>query len=190
MSVILKKEAFEIETEDDRIIIKKIPKEKNSSRHYSAIETKTPDFNELRNNLERSQNKAREDSKSPRPEPRASSITEKKQQGSHTPASDNGSKPSTSGGQRKSWVLASSTPQTKPFEEDKAERNDSEERPREAHKEPEDDAKIPKVKDNPFVRGSSPSKPVSVAKTTTTVQETSVKKTLIESNVTKKSEER
>jgi len=189
LNVILKKDAFQIETEEDKIIIKKVPKTKNEMRHYSAIETKTPDFNELRNNLERSINKAREDSLGSK-EPRQSSIAEKKQQGSQGPISENESKPSTSGGQRKSWVLASSTPQTKPFEEEKSEENDEEEGPREPHKAPEDDSIIPKVKDNPFVRGNSPGKPVTVAKTTT-VQETVVKKTLTESsNIVKKKDER
>lgn len=166
LSVILKKDAFEIDTNQDGITIKKIIPEEGQ-KNYSAVETKTPHFNQLKSNLERSTSKPKdsEDRKkatSPSPTPTPNS------------ASSGGSKPS--GGQRKSWVLNSSDPQTKPFEEQKSEADDSDEKPRFGGSKPEED-KIYSVKDNPFVRGNTPTK--------------NVKSTITESKViTKRTEER
>jgi hypothetical protein len=153
------------------------------------VDTKSPDFNELRNNLEKTFNRPKEDLKNSRAEIRQSSKDEKKPQASRTPNSEAGSKPS--GGQRQSWVLASSTPQTKPFDDQKSGLDESEEKPREVSKTqaPEDDSKIYRVKDNPYVKGSSPNKTVSVAKKSES-QEPAPKKVVTESKVANIKEEK
>lgn len=123
------------------MIIRKI-KSEEGERQYSAVETKTPHFNQLKSNLERSASKPKD-------------SDEKKKAVSPAPPSTI-SKPS--GGPRKSWVLNSSDPQTKPFDEKKSVVEESDEKPKTGNPKPEDDAKIYSVKENPYVRGNTPTK--------------------------------
>lgn len=131
----------------------------------------------MRNNLERATSKPKEDLKSSKVEPSKHSGELKQNGASPTPNSNNASKPS--GDPKKSWVLASSTPQTKPFEEDQIE--DSDEKPKEHHPKPQDDGKVYKVKDNPFVRGNTPNK------STKPTTENHIEKSITESQVVRKS---
>jgi hypothetical protein len=57
-------------------------------------------------------------------------------------------------------VLASSDPQTKPFEENKSAAEESDEKPKTSTPKPEQENKIYSVKDNPYVRGNTPVKSI------------------------------
>lgn len=131
----------------------------------------------MRSNLERATSKPKEDIKSSKVEPSKHSTEDKKNAATPTPNSNNPSKPSED--QKKAWVLASSTPQTKPFEEEQNE--DSEEMPKGYKPQPHDDSKVYKVKDNPFVRGNTPNK------TTKTPADSQIGKSITESHVIRKS---
>lgn len=146
LNVILKKDAFTVSTNSDSIIIRKFITEERELQ-YSSVETKAPQFNQLRSNLERSTSRPKD-------------SEEKKKSNPQTPnaPSSGGSKPS--GGPRKSWVLASSDPQTKPFEENRSPVEDPDEKPKTVNPKPEQENKIYSVKDNPYVRGITPNKTV------------------------------
>lgn len=81
-----------------------------------------------------------------------------------SPASEIQSKPSS--GPRKSWVLNSPIPPTKPFDDPKSaletsqivDQRTPEEKKLSRENYPEDPSKIYKVKDNPFVKSNSPNR--------------------------------
>lgn len=126
------------------------------------METKTPHFNQLRSNLDRSVSRPKDSG-------------EKKKDASPAPQSGESNKPS--GAPRKSWLLNSSEPQTHPFENLKSVENDLDEKPKTNQPEPEDDSRIYSVKDNPYVRGNTPNK-------------TTNRSSLVESKVRKSQDER
>lgn len=194
LSIILKKDQFDVDVKDDVLTIKKLPPKpdnpgepsENPTREYSAVETSTPQFQELKKNLEKLTNK-------PKPEDLKNSrgpISGEKKENTASPNTDNGSK-QTSGGPRQSWVLQSSTPQTKAFDGENpnltnSQKIDSDEKPLDrsdvpAPKSSEDDSKVFKVKDNPFVRGNTPNKKEpEIKKTVTSSREGVVTKKIVE----------
>jgi hypothetical protein len=194
LSLILKKDQFDIDVREDCINIRKLAQKRDASREptenptkeYTAVETSTPHFQELKQNLEKLTNKPKaEDLKNSR-----GPTSVEKKEATSSPNTDNGSKQA-SGGPRKSWVLASSTPQTKAFEESNlttSQNLDSDEKPQEnketpvSKTNPEEDSKVYKIKDNPFVRGSTPTKnpPTETRKSVTTSREAVVTKRTVE----------
>lgn len=168
----------------------------HQSKDYSSVETSTPQFNELRQNLEKLTSKPKpEDLKKPK-----GPASQEKRDNSASPTPENESKATSD--RRKSWVLANSGLQTKPFEDQnpdlaESQQLDSDEKPKQNQEAPtqksppQDDSKVYKIKDNPFVRGSTPTKnQPEVKKSLTASREgVSTRRTLEERQVVKKTHE-
>lgn len=149
----------------------------------------------MKQNFEKAANKSKpEDLK----HSRGPTSVDKKEISGASPNSENASKPASD--QKKAWVLASSTPQTKPFEGQnsalaESQKVDSDEKPQVNTENPvpktsgEDD-KVYKIKDNPFVRGSTPNKnQPEVKKLTNSREGIATRRTVEERQVIKKTQE-
>lgn len=195
-----------MDLKDDCITIRKLPQNRESSkdptenptREYTAVETTTPQFQELKKNLEKLTNKPKQEDLKTSKGPASSSV--EKKEANASPNTDHGSKQA-SGGPRQSWVLGSSTPQTKAFDGvngnlAESQRLDSDEHPQENTETPatkpsqDDDSKVYKIKDNPFIRGSTPTKnqPETRKSVTSSREAVVTKKVVEERQVTAKQE--